>query len=250
MTVQDMHYDFKSKFNKVDSLSQRDFLVPEIDWLLNEAQLVFVKQRYGRANSKRVGFEVLQKRIDDLRVLVVKNKVLTLTPGFAGDYEFLTPIEDITPAYLFALRVRVRTQLDSCDAVLLKGVQVEHDDLTEVLGDPFYGPSYLWREVPVVIGGLDDASSTSAIYVYADATFTPTDIVLDYLRHPKRIGNPDGFRDGEGYVLPNGDSAVQQSCELPDHTHTEIVDIAVKIAAGNVMSPQYAVAKDKLTDNE
>lgn len=250
MTVAEMHYDFKRKFNKLDSLSQRDFLVPEIDWMLNEAQLVFVKQRYGRSNSKRVGFEVLQKRIDDLRVLVIKNRVMPLAATGAIDAnEFAVEINSTTaPDYLFALRVRVRTQLDGCDAVLLKGYQVEHDDLTDVLHDEFYAPSYLWREVPVVFGGAVDG--TSSIFTYGDGTFTPSDIVLDYLRYPKRIGNPDGFRDGDGYNTADGTPAVQQDCELPDHTHTEIVDIAVKIAAGDVMSPQYAVAKDKLTDNE
>ena len=43
MTIQDMHYDFKKKLNKIDSQQNRNLLIPEIDWTLNEAQELFVK---------------------------------------------------------------------------------------------------------------------------------------------------------------------------------------------------------------
>ena len=57
LNVQEMHYDFKIKFNKLDSNDYRDFQVPEIDWLLNEAQEIFLKQRYGINNTTQKGFE-------------------------------------------------------------------------------------------------------------------------------------------------------------------------------------------------
>ena len=37
MNIREMHYDFKKKFNKIDSQKNRNLLVPEIDWSLNEA---------------------------------------------------------------------------------------------------------------------------------------------------------------------------------------------------------------------
>jgi hypothetical protein len=43
MTIKEMHYDFKRKFNKVDSQKNRNILVPEIDLYLNEAEEIFVK---------------------------------------------------------------------------------------------------------------------------------------------------------------------------------------------------------------
>ena len=46
MDVKSMHYDFKLKMDRVDTLSNPDFNIAEIDWLLNEAQLVFVKNRF------------------------------------------------------------------------------------------------------------------------------------------------------------------------------------------------------------
>ena len=76
MTIQDMHWDFKLKLNKIDSSDFTNLQIPEIDWLLNEAQILFLKQRYGISNQKRMGFEISQKRIDDLRNLVVKDVFL------------------------------------------------------------------------------------------------------------------------------------------------------------------------------
>ena len=46
MTVENMHFDFKMKLNKVDSAKNRNFRPEEIDWLLNEAMDIFIKQRY------------------------------------------------------------------------------------------------------------------------------------------------------------------------------------------------------------
>ena len=57
MTVEEMHYDFKLKFNKLDSQDYQNFQVPEIDWILNEAQWVFLKQRYGLTNPKQTKYQ-------------------------------------------------------------------------------------------------------------------------------------------------------------------------------------------------
>ena len=52
MNAPEMHYDFKKKFNKIDSNNNRNLLVPEIDWTLNEAQDLYIKMvaepRFGK----------------------------------------------------------------------------------------------------------------------------------------------------------------------------------------------------------
>lgn len=47
MDVRSLHYQFKLNKDRIDTLVNQDFNVAEIDWLLNEAQLIFVKQRFG-----------------------------------------------------------------------------------------------------------------------------------------------------------------------------------------------------------
>ena len=80
MDVGEMHYEFKLKLNKVDSLDYNNFLVPEIDWYLNEAQSIYIKTRYSGNNSRAAGYEASQKRTDDLRNLVVRDKIFAAIP--------------------------------------------------------------------------------------------------------------------------------------------------------------------------
>ena len=92
MTVQEMHYEFKLKLNKVDSLDYSNFQVPEIDWYLNEAMNVYMKQKYGIFSSRGAGFETIQKRIDDLRNLVTKRGLATgLSQIDSNTYEAVLP---------------------------------------------------------------------------------------------------------------------------------------------------------------
>ena len=79
MDIRELHYSFKMKMNKIDSNQNRSFLIPEIDFLLNEAQLLFTEWCY---NPRRIplksGFEVNQGMIDDLQAITV-NELLVPT---------------------------------------------------------------------------------------------------------------------------------------------------------------------------
>ena len=66
MTVIELHYDFDFKIDKVATLAKEDFNKAEKDWLLNEAQSLLVRKYYRGTNSSGEGFEMTQKRIDDL----------------------------------------------------------------------------------------------------------------------------------------------------------------------------------------
>jgi len=68
MSIEELHYDFKLKMDRLNTSTTPDFLPHEIDWLLNEAQLIYVKQRFsGRPHPK--GFEADTRRIHDLSTL-------------------------------------------------------------------------------------------------------------------------------------------------------------------------------------
>ena len=63
MTISEMHYDFKKKLNKVDSEQNRNLLVPEIDWALNEAQELFIKMIVEPRQRSFIGFEKSQRTV-------------------------------------------------------------------------------------------------------------------------------------------------------------------------------------------
>ena len=89
MTVEEMHYEFKLKLNKIDSNDYSNIIIPEIDWYLNEAQSIYIKTRYSGNNSKAAGFEASQKRTDDLRNLVVKDRIIATVPSASCPHKFV-----------------------------------------------------------------------------------------------------------------------------------------------------------------
>ena len=253
MDVGEMHYEFKLKLNKVDSLDYNNFLVPEIDWYLNEAQHIFIKTRYSGNNSRAAGFEASQKRTDDLRNLVVKDQIIATVPTSSDPsvYEALLPFQGIE-RYMFALRVMANGFKGTCEGKL-NCIQTQHDDLNDTLKNPFYAPSFEWREVPVVYGTSGGgASDLNKLFVYTDGTFSITSINLDYLRHPARIAHPTVFAGGQ-YLLPDNSGTLitlDQNCELAEHTHKEIVDLAVQLVAGDIDHPGIQSKMLKTSINE
>jgi hypothetical protein len=252
MTVEEMHYEVKLKLNKIDSQNYENLIVPEIDWYLNEAQDLFIKQRYGISNSKRKGFEASQKRIDDLREIVVKGIIIPFITSSADLNSFQACLPE---DYMFYIRSRIDLNKEKCgDKEAVSAVQIQHDDLNEVLNDPFYSPSFEWEEVPIVFmqGSIgENPCRDGTVIGYSDGTFILTNLRLDYLRHPLRISWGDGFDITNSYTYPNGVTAVGlQNCELAEHTHHEIVDIAVMIASGDLDHPNFQMKMLKTQLNE
>ena len=78
-----MHYDFKTKLNKIDSQQYRNLRIPEIDWKLNEAQELFVKMIAKPRLRNHLGFETSQRSVDDIRTIVVKDYCSVITNNTA-----------------------------------------------------------------------------------------------------------------------------------------------------------------------
>lgn len=66
-----MHIDFDQKLQQISSNQTGDFLVEEIDLILNEHMLKFIEYRSDpKANNRLEGFEESQKRYDNIESLV------------------------------------------------------------------------------------------------------------------------------------------------------------------------------------
>ena len=231
MTISEMHYDFKKKLNKVDSEQNRNLLVPEIDWALNEAQELFIKMVAEPRQRSFLGFEKSQRTIDDIRTIVESEQVVTITNGVAPFPE----------RYLFFLKADVLMDKGNCRGVKGRLHVRQHDD--EFENSPFDKSSFEWR----IVNGL---FITEGVKVFDDGTFTNKSLVLSYIRKPSYIHNANAFRNGT-YQLPSGrvlEGTVD--CELPEHTHREIVDIAVAMVSGELLSNDYQVKLSKLNINE
>ena len=225
-----MHYDFKSKFNKIDSQSYRNLRVPEIDWILNEAQELFVKMVAKPREKNSLGFETSQRTIDDIRPVV---KSYT---GAVG----ATNILALPPDYWFYLRARVIMEKGVCKNIPAVLRIQQHDD--EFEESPFNKSSFEWREV----NGL---FNSQGLQLFTDGTFTNKTVKMEYIRNLDYIHNAEDFRAG-GYNLPSGVTLTgTQDCILPISTHKEIVDIAVLLASANIQSPDWQQKLAKINLN-
>lgn len=240
MGIEDMHYDFKLKLNKIDSQAYRNLLVPEIDWLLNEAQEIFVKLIAEPRNpNSYLGFETSQRSIEDIRTLVV-TKDITVTNNlvvlpYVGQVVTVTPPVLETEGYWYFLRGRANMVKGTC---IKEGVIYErqHDDLFEE--SEFDKSSFEWKIVNAVF-------NKEGIKLYTNG-FTVTKVTLTYIKKLSYIHDAEKFRGG-GYKRPDGvELSGKKDCELPDHTHREIVDIAVMLASGQLQMPDYNIKKDKV----
>lgn len=238
MNTRGMHYDVKTKLNKIDSQQYRNLRVPEIDWTLNEALEIYIKLIAQPRVTNHLGFEINQRSIDDIRTIVVNNLVLTPIAINSNEYYVELP-ED----YMFYVSSEITMSKTGCNSRKTQQVKVrQHDDMFNT--SPFDTSSFEWREVNIIF-------YENRIKIFTDGTFIPTSLQLNYIRKHIYIHNAQDFLPTGSYTLPDGTVLTGfQDCELPEHTHREIVDLAVLIMSGNLQTGDYQIKQAKLNLNE
>lgn len=252
MTILEMHYDFKVKVDKVDSLNIDSFNDAEIDWIINYAIDVFVKQRYGITNNKQYGFEVIQKRIDDLRTLHKKEYEITPTLYKTDLYEaplnqIVDPItSNVLDNYWFTTRLRVDIRKGQCDKNV--GVkQVQTDDLNKALGYSFYGPDFNWGRVIATFNSASDSVNESGSIFLNTKDFEVVKVYIDYIKKPETVWLGT-YTNITGILDPNIDNPVD--CDLPNSTHSEIITLAASLALGLISDPNFMQLKQQYMESE
>jgi hypothetical protein len=233
MTITEFHRNFRFGLDKMDGLNYPNFLPEEIDLLLNQAQDRITKQRYGDNNLKRESFEETQKRIEDLKELIVSTVIrptlstntLNLNDNIAPNSVFCNLPTD----HWFVIQERAVISCTSCVGSTIL-VRVDSDS-----GTTSSNPITLQ-----LTGRFAEVTPTTHLEfgkIYKDAFRKPNkDRILRmmyqdkvelipasdctilayqyrYIKQPRRM-------DLNGNI----------TCELSEHLHQEIVDEAVKIA--------------------
>jgi hypothetical protein len=225
-----MHYDFKTKLNKIDSQQFRNLRIPEIDWKLNEAQELFVKMVAKPRLRNNLGFETSQRTIDDIRTVVVKGYSSTVINNLGvlpSDYWYFlkgSTLMNKGGCINFPSTIKVR----------------QHDD--EFENSPFDCSSFEWREVNALF-------YKDGLKLHDDGTFSNKIFQMDYIKKLEYIHNAEDWRGGT-YNLPSGVTLTgKKDCVLPETTHKEIVDIAVLLATGELQLPDFQAKQAKVNLN-
>lgn len=241
MDIREMHYDFKQKLNKADSQQRRNLLPQEMDWYLNEAQLDFIK---GVANPKQqFVLEAVQRSIDDISSVIVHSSV-SAVHNVNIPNRYVCDFNSLDPKFLYYISAEAKITSDCCSTGKIAKVFImRHSDLFQ--NNVFYRSSWQWNEVAGVFEGernlvlFDDGDGVDG------ATFSIDEVYVDYIKVPRLIYS-GGYNTIDG-SLHVGDAP--QSCELPFQVHSDIVDIAVLMAASNLMNPDVQAKIQKVQMN-
>ena len=239
MNITEMHIAVNHGVDKIHAFQADTILNEEIDLELNKAQESFIKTRYNSmGNRYGKGFEQSQKRIDDIRLLVVEEVLDAcfrgqVYPGFFVDFVTLPTSE----VYMFLVNHRSlvrhrnctplvanvdwemtgacdkREMLSQFTQVIAKNKYSQHDDIYTLLEDPFNTTKH---SAPLTTIRED------FIEVYTDDTFIVDRVSILYIRRPVEVS-----------------ITTLTDCELPIHTHREIVEMAVDSILEGISDPRY-----------
>lgn len=227
MTIQEMHYDVKTKLNKKDSQQNRNLKIPEIDWALNEAMELFIKAVALPRFGSKLGLEIIQRNIEEIRPLVREDVIVPITNLIAA----------LPSDYWHFLDATVEVEKGCCgvkDATVM--IQKHGEDFQN---SPFNTSSYEWGEINAVF-------NDQGLNFFTGGDFEAISLKLSYIRKPEYFHNAANFRGGS-YTLPSGVVLTGTvDCPLPEATHREIVDIAVLNITGELNLPDYQVKYNKI----
>lgn len=204
MTILEAHREFKFRLDKMDALNYPNFLPEEIDLVLNNAQERFIKQRYGVNNIKRQSFEETQKRTEDLKNVTI-NAVLTPLAYASDNIDLNARFLTLPTNHWFTVQERCNITCTVCGSSVTNLVEViptSHSEFSKVIKDPFKQPT----ETKVL--RLMEAGRVELI-----SSCTIVDYRMRYVKQPTPVS-----------ITTN------TTFELSEHTHSEIVDLAVSIA--------------------
>jgi hypothetical protein len=219
MDITQVHIEFREAMDRLDSSAYPDFLPEQVDYILNEAYNRYIKTRYSGNNPAKTGTEQTQKRIDDLRNLLVTNYSSTsLNTNETNVYNIsldnlYTNESRTTPSdtqYMLYYRGRVKVNSATCGSDYVSLRIYTHDEIDIVMNDPFK-KSYIDRPIGYFEG--------NNICVITDGTFTVENFKLTYLKTPTPVSLADNI-----------------TFETAPHTHKEIITIATYVALENIES--------------
>ena len=169
------------------------------------------------------GFAIGGLGVTDLKI------VIDGFPGFVdGQSQVQLTVNGVTSVYDFtasnAGTHRVPTDLFTREIHPNKFIQ--HDDIFKLLTDPFNKTKHT---APLSTIQGDN------IEIYTDDTFLIEEVKLLYLKQPAKVDNT---------------STVPVNCDLPEHTHQEIVDMTVSTILGNISDPRYSISVTEKMQSE
>lgn len=216
---------------------------------LNQAVMKFVKTRYSGTNAKTTAFEQTQKRIDDLRTLI-SYKTYNWANGLSGDPTMNVYIVGLPDDYLFQIGTTIGIQpnvvvdgkenphsycwvKDQSGNFVIRytdAIEVTHETLDRELENSLSEMNIHYCSAkPLKLATRDH------IRFYTDKYYQLASVQLQYIKIPKAITLDQPFVN---YT------------ELPEHTHQEIVKLAVQMYLESTADQRYTSYSNEVNTME
>ena len=112
-----MHISLRQTVDRINSQRADQLLSEELDLELNRAMQKFINQRYGKNNVYQEGFEESQKRIDELRTLLVEYESgVTFKEILKPDSIFVDQFQ-LPANYMYLVNQRSKIFVDNCRTI-------------------------------------------------------------------------------------------------------------------------------------
>lgn len=184
MDITEMHLNIDLELNKLNSNLYEIILPQEKDYFLNRAQERFIKTRYSSlSNPKKQGFEMSQKRIDDLRNLLVPNYYDKCFQLPITDFDYTDKLKFYFPSdYLFLTSSRSKMTHNHCGLLPTVSNALSFKTVTFNFNNSNYGLLRMFLDGNILfpIGtllGLGPEEKTLAVQTTVDllnSTFLPS----------------------------------------------------------------------------
>jgi hypothetical protein len=266
MRIEQAHYQFELLWDRVASNDRPDFMPWEKDEFLNNAQWLFLEDRY-QLNKLRKGFEVDQLTISELSNLHIKSPELqpVVTPINLGNGRYEVRLDDLGNningqyfRYLFLTKAEITIIKNGCSKkVRLKLHQT--DDLKTTFNQPDWNHGVIHGQFgkstfptpPTPSTTIGDSLDRLADLIenptlvterfnndqlqslYIDTTdvdnvqqFDVTGACISYIKYPNRV-----FIGGYDHIDKQSTSSTPQiQFDIDEAFHPKIVKIAVDLA--------------------
>ncbi len=229
MTISEMQIYFKLLLNKLDSFNYQNLEPEEIDVFLNQGMFRLIEQRAYGTNPKGETLEETQKRVDDLNNITNTFVSSTFITGTGNDLNQPNGRYVALPTdYRHAMEEEcLITYLDCNSISSTKRVPVKpvtHDRFNKIKKDPFNKPF----EDLVLRLSHSRVNSSQVFELVGDGVVTLTTYYLTYIRTPLSM------QYGSTYSTPTTDV----NCELSEHLHREICELAARSVIEIIESPR------------
>lgn len=232
--VKELLYDIDLKLNKVGANEHQNIPLEDKVIALNDAQISIVKSKFSENNIFRMGIDSNQKRVNDLEMLIEKNKFLPLKNDNNPLNSWSANLDLLKPEYMLGIpgSEYILASKGDCKNNALVVNQIKNSDVQVMMNNTNTRSSFEYQEVLGTISG-------HRYEIYTDGSFIPGKFYLSYVRYPQKV-------DYEGYTHFNGAASQIVNSELPYYLKEEIVEVAVRnlaLATENVNAVQASQIK-------